>query len=134
PFSVPGFSGPAAERLDGPGQEIDFATLMSTDGSFVRHMHGDLTEELAVLQYTGGTTGEPKGAMLTHANLSAAISSYELLGWGGDPVAGSDLRRLIVMPLCHIVGLTCAIVVAVATGAELVLHLRFDPGQVLSDI
>jgi long-chain acyl-CoA synthetase len=132
--SIPGFSGPAAERAHGLKHEIEFTALISNDGLFVRHPHCDLSDEVAMLQYTGGTTGDPKGAMLTHANFCAAVHAYVRLGWGGDPVAGSDLKRLIVMPLCHIVGLTCGILVAVATGAELIVHLRFDPSKVLEDI
>src|SRR5579885_3499782 len=63
--------GPPAERKPGPGREIDFKSLIDNDGVVAPPRRGDLTEEIAVLQYTGGTTGEPKGAMLTHANLSA---------------------------------------------------------------
>ena len=61
--------GGRAHRRRGP-RELDFGALIANDGAFVRHPHGPLEDEVAVLQYTGGTTGEPKGAMLTHANFS----------------------------------------------------------------
>ena len=63
-------------------------------------------EDVALLQYTGGTTGKPKGAMLSHANLSAACSIYKL--WS-DPqrmsLPGED-KVICVLPLFHIYALT----------------------------
>ena len=63
-------------------------------------------EDIALLQYTGGTTGKPKGAMLSHANLSAACSIYKL--WA-DPqrlsAPGED-KVICVLPLFHIYALT----------------------------
>ena len=66
--------GPAADRVGGAAREIDFASLIDNHGAFKRHPHKSLEDEVAVLQYTGGTTGEPKGAMLTHANFSAVLN------------------------------------------------------------
>ena len=63
-------------------------------------------EDIALLQYTGGTTGKPKGAMLSHANLSAACSIYK--AWG-DPQrisAPGDDKIICVLPLFHIYALT----------------------------
>src|SRR5271166_432717 len=53
-----------------------FRDLLDNDGRFEAHPLGDPAEALAVIQYTGGTTGSPKGAMLTHANLTAACAIY----------------------------------------------------------
>jgi len=53
-------------------RHITFAAVMDNDGIHRSYPIADLAEAIAVLQYTGGTTGLPKGAMLTHANLSAA--------------------------------------------------------------
>jgi len=50
--------GPAADRVGGAGREIEFASLIDNDGVFKRHPHKSLEDEAAVLQYTGGTTGE----------------------------------------------------------------------------
>jgi long-chain acyl-CoA synthetase len=53
-------------------RHVRFEQLLDNDGKYRVYPLGDLKEAIAVLQYTGGTTGLPKGAMLTHANLSAA--------------------------------------------------------------
>ena len=124
--------GPAADRVGGAGRELDFAALIANDGTYTRHPHGPLEDEVAVLQYTGGTTGQPKGAMLTHANFCAVINIFNYwVGHRGDE--GAD-KALAVLPLFHIYGLTFIMLLPVANGAEAVLHIRFDPEKVLADI
>ncbi len=91
-------------------------------------------DDIALLQYTGGTTGPAKGAMLTHANLTAAVSSYDI--WFealyGDPEEGEKV--LCVLPLFHIYALTTILLLGIRRRAEIVLHMRFDATQVLNDI
>jgi long-chain acyl-CoA synthetase len=91
-------------------------------------------EDMALLQYTGGTTGKPKGAMLTHANLSAACAIYK--AWS-DPQrtwpAGED-RVICVLPLFHIYALSAVMLKALADGSELMLRPRFDVATTLEDI
>ena len=123
--------GPAAERIAGPGREIDFAELIANDGAYRRHPHGSLEDEVAVLQYTGGTTGEPKGAMLTHANFCAVVNARNRwVGTAGDESG----KALVVLPLFHIFGLSFIMLLAIATGSEMVMHIRFDADRVLQDI
>jgi long-chain acyl-CoA synthetase len=124
--------GPPADRVAGPGRELDFAELIANDGAYRRHPHGDLGQDVAVLQYTGGTTGDPKGAMLTHANFLAAITIRNL--WVGDAFIEGEDRSLVVLPLFHIFGLTFLLLLSVATGCEMVMHLRFDAERALADI
>jgi long-chain acyl-CoA synthetase len=84
-------------------------------------------DDLAVLLYTSGTTGRPKGAELTHHNLAsnAAATSDGLLHLGpGDVVMGC-------LPLFHVFGLTCGLNTTVRTGACLALLPRFDPAAAL---
>ncbi len=87
--------------------------------------------DIAVLQYTGGTTGVPKGAMLTHANLTAncrqAIAHWDGARPGREVV-------LAVLPLFHVFAMTSVMNYAIATGAELVLLPRFDLAQVIATI
>lgn len=87
--------------------------------------------DVAVLQYTGGTTGQPKGAMLTHANL-AANSAQMLLHVGEEREIQE--RTLGVLPLFHVFALTCVLNYGVETAAELVLLPRFEMDEVLKTI
>ena len=80
-------------------------------------------DDLAVLQYTGGTTGTPKGVMLTHANLTA--NATQLRAWMPDSVPGAE-RELVVLPLFHVFAMTVAMNVPLGWGAELVLLPKFD--------
>ncbi len=84
----------------------------------------------AVILYTSGTTGSPKGAELTHAGLTrnARLTATTLLNAGpGDVIMGC-------LPLFHSFGLTCALNAAIAGGSTLTLLPRFDPGQALEII
>jgi long-chain acyl-CoA synthetase len=84
-------------------------------------------DDTAVLLYTSGTTGRPKGAELTHANLisNVHITQDELLQLSPDDVIFGGL------PLFHSFGQTCTLNVAVLMGACLTLLPRFDPAQAL---
>ena len=132
PAAATGIFGPPASRLPGPGREVEFAELIANDGRVQSHAHGPLEDEVAVLQYTGGTTGEPKGAMLTHANFCAVINVLNV--WGGERRQRLFDKTLAVLPLFHIFGLSCIMLLAIANGTQIVLHLRFDPERVLADI
>ena len=124
--------GPPAERKPGPGREIDFKALIDNDGGVPAPTHGDLAEEIAVLQYTGGTTGEPKGAMLTHANLSAVVAMRDR--WVERALTPGTDSTLVVLPLFHVYGMSMVMLVALSGGTKLILHLRFDADRVLADI
>jgi long-chain acyl-CoA synthetase len=125
-------AGPPAERVPGPGTEIDYAQLVANDGQYRRHPRGPLGDEIACLVYTGGTTGEPKGAMLTHANFRAVVDIRNR--WLGDYVHAGDEKTLMVLPLFHIFGLGIVMQVAIALATTIVLHLRFDAERALADI
>jgi long-chain acyl-CoA synthetase len=116
-------------------RHVAFHDLIDNDGRYQIHPLGDLADELAVIQYTGGTTGSPKGAMLTHANLTAACSLYtEVMTRSEDGLRVGDERVLCVLPLFHIYSLTVVMLLGFRLGAELVLHPRFDPAAALKDI
>jgi len=84
-------------------------------------------QDTAVVLYTSGTTGKPKGAELTHANLgtNTAVTASTLLHLGPDDVVMGCL------PLFHSFGQTCGLNAAVSVGAALTLISRFDPAQAL---
>jgi long-chain acyl-CoA synthetase len=90
-------------------------------------------EDVALLQYTGGTTGMPKGAMLTHRNLTSAVSIYQHWHDGGVLVPGEQ-RVLAVLPLFHIYALTTLLLRHLADGNEILLRPRFDAETTLRDI
>lgn len=111
-------------------EQVPFATLIANDGR-VQPVAVDRQQDVAVLQYTGGTTGLPKGAMLTHANLAANLE--QVRRWFPDLQAGQE-RVLAVLPLSHAFAMTVAMNLAVAAGAEIILHPRFEPKRVLRTI
>jgi long-chain acyl-CoA synthetase len=125
-------AGPPAERKPGPGQEIDFKSLIDNDGVLAPPRHGDLAEEIAVLQYTGGTTGEPKGAILTHANLGAVVAIRDR--WVEHELEPGADSTLVVLPLFHVYGMSMAMLAALSGGTKMILHMRFEAERVLADI
>ena len=80
-------------------------------------------EDVALLQYTGGTTGTPKGAILTHANLRANAAQGQ--AWMPGLKDGEE-TVYAVLPLFHAYGLTLCLTYSMSVGATLVLLPRFD--------
>jgi long-chain acyl-CoA synthetase len=94
----------------------------------VRPLASELdAREVAVLQYTGGTTGRSKGAMLTHRNLVA--NAMQAQAWHGS-YAPEDLRVLCAAPFFHVYGLTIGMSFSVICGATMILVPRWIPKQV----
>lgn len=88
-------------------------------------------ETLAALQYTGGTTGTPKGVMLTHRNLVA--NTLQTSAWCYKAQDGKE-RFLAALPLFHVFGLTVLMNMSVLRAGMLVLLPRFEPDTVLRTI
>ncbi len=88
-------------------------------------------EEVAVIQYTGGTTGAAKGVMLSHRNLVA--NALQTRHWMPDAREGQE-RFLCVLPFSHSYGLTMALNVPIALGATLIILPTFDVQRVLKAI
>ncbi|MFF3885791.1 long-chain fatty acid--CoA ligase [Streptomyces sp. NPDC001914] len=109
---------PAAFATTLAGHE-PFSGVVETDG-----------EDMAVLLYTSGTTGRPKGAVLSHAGLrhNTEVNSVQIQRMTPDDVVVGCL------PLFHIFGQICTMSAAVRSGASLVLIPRFEPGAVLDAI
>lgn len=87
-------------------------------------------DDLAVIQYTSGTTGSPKGAMLSHRNLLA--NARQAQAWTPDLERGSGNVVFAVLPMFHAYGLTLCLTFAMSLGARLVLFPKFDPDLVLA--
>jgi len=89
--------------------------------------------DLAVLQYTGGTTGTPKGAMLTHRNIWANILQNE--SWTNPAyVYGGAERYLVVIPYFHIYAFTVCMMMGLRIGALQIIHPKYEPDAVLASI
>ncbi len=90
--------------------------------------------DLALLQYTGGTTGPPRAAMLSHGNLTSAVSIYKIWNRGIGRDIGPGSRLMCVLPLFHIYALTAVMLRCFDNGALLMLRQRFDVETALDDI
>jgi long-chain acyl-CoA synthetase len=100
---------------------ISEAEVRRNDGKYQKPLI-DPASDVAVLQYTGGTTGTPKGAMLTHANV--AINCQQGAAWATHLVAGSE-RVLAALPFFHVFAMTAVMNFALSQGAEIVVMPRF---------
>jgi long-chain acyl-CoA synthetase len=87
-------------------------------------------EDLAVLQYTGGTTGTPKGAMLTHGNIFANVVQTEAFMYRNK--ARGEARYLLVIPYFHIYAFTVGMMKGIWVGAVQILLPKYDVEQVLT--
>jgi long-chain acyl-CoA synthetase len=121
--------GIGAKKADAEMIGVDQATLadLLATASPVHDVADRDDDDTAVILYTSGTTGQPKGAELTHTNLTRNVEVLcaDLLQLTPDDVIFGGL------PLFHSFGQTCTLNAAVASGAGLTLLPRFDPGQAL---
>tara|TARA_B100000686_G_C16805686_1_gene990114 strand:- start:11448 stop:13172 length:1725 start_codon:yes stop_codon:yes gene_type:complete len=108
---------------------ISWNTLLDNDSFYSTPDIKDT--DVAVLQYTGGTTGLPKAAMLTHANLSANIEQGTL--FFPQTIPGKEIV-LCVLPLFHVFAMTVVMNFSIRNGAEMVLLPRFDINEMLKTI
>jgi long-chain acyl-CoA synthetase len=108
---------------------LSFETLVSAP--VITNPPDVLPGDLAVLQYTGGTTGTPKGVMLTHGNLTANMR--QVRAWFPTCRKGQE-RMLAVLPLFHVFAMTTAMNSALDWGAEIILLPRFEIRQLLATL
>ena len=110
---------------------LQFAKLLRTPTQAVADVEVNPERDLALLQYTGGTTGLPKGAMLTHRNLVA--NAHQARAWDPDVVAGEEVV-LAALPIFHVYGLTMCLTMPILTAATIVLLPTFDLGLLFAAI
>jgi long-chain acyl-CoA synthetase len=109
---------------------ISFRELLNNDGRYAPPAI-DPMEDIAVLQYTGGTTGVSKGAMLTHRNVYANTAQAAMWFTGADP--GHE-RMMGVLPFFHVFAMVAVMNYSLYIGAEIIMHPRFELVPVLKDI
>ncbi|MEM7192079.1 MAG: long-chain fatty acid--CoA ligase [Pseudomonadota bacterium] len=108
------------------GKIVAERKVLDNDGQFERPKIEP--DAIAVLQYTGGTTGTPKGAMLSHANIF--INTQQVKLWGQRPADAED-RILGVLPLFHVFAMTTVMTFGIANGMQLILMPKFELGPTL---
>ena len=139
--SITDFLPPLKKQLAGPVKKIskvavpdstdlvNFLNANSASEPDTEPFSIDPEKDLAVIQYTGGTTGISKGAMLTHSNLLS--NAYCLAKWSG---LGAEGVSLAVIPFFHIYGLTVAMNTPIISGQRIVILPSFDQKEVLEII
>lgn len=124
------FKRDAIAARDWDGRQMTWAELLGDDAA-PAPVAIDPHEDIAVLQYTGGTTGVPKGAMLTHANVY--INGCQNRAWFPDFV---DARETTIgaLPFFHAFAMTTILVMGTMTGCRIVLHPKFELDAVVNDV
>tara|TARA_R100000005_G_C5003601_1_gene212052 strand:+ start:8052 stop:9770 length:1719 start_codon:yes stop_codon:yes gene_type:complete len=122
-------------KVPNNAQNMTFHDLIDNDGKIDASPVPDPGERVAVLQYTGGTTGLPKGAMLTHRNLIAACQQYRAMQQGDEAVLIDGQEKILaVLPLFHIYALSVIMTFGIAGGYEIILHPKFELDAVMKDL
>ena len=110
----------------------NFDELIGMDAEAAPEVEIDPAEDVAVLQYTGGTTGVSKGAMLTHRNLIANVHQTLEIFLADSSAFEGNQKIIGVLPFFHIYGLTCVMIFGLVQGLNQLLVPRFDVEQVLA--
>ncbi len=127
------YSAMAQNAPPAPEGTLSFAKLIAETTEVVHpRVTIDPGEDVAVLQYTGGTTGVPKGAMLTHRNLY--VNTMQSYLWGQHLTQRGDERYLLVIPYFHIYGQTVGMLLGTWTGAMQIPIPKFDPNMLIEAI
>lgn len=108
---------------------IPFVDLVKRSKPLERPVPVNPSEDVAVLQYTGGTTGTAKGAMLTHYNLLAAAAQAQ-----SEIVLTEEDVTMAVLPFFHIFGMIACLNLPLLAGGEIVLMPRFDVVEIMSAV
>jgi long-chain acyl-CoA synthetase len=121
------------EQIDGTVRLCDLLSAGAGRGAGLPALPQIAAHDLAVLQYTGGTTGTPKGAMLTHGNIFANV--VQASSWTNPRyVLSGEERYLVVIPYFHIYAFSVCMMMGISVNALQIIHPKYDPDQVLASI
>ena len=129
---VTGLADYSSENASSPSipNTLSFRQLLENSPNIASNVKVNSNVDLAALQYTGGTTGTAKGAMLTHSNLVSNALGFA--AWIKGVVAQETF--LTALPLFHIYGMTTSMTVPISLAAKMVLMPKFEPAKVLETI
>lgn len=113
------------------GNEIKSFTQLLKNASKTPVKVEGSPDDIAILQYTGGTTGLPKGVMLTHRNL--VVNAYQCTYWLYKSEYGAE-RSLAIVPFFHVYGMTLIMNYSIMTASTIILLPKFDAGDTLKTI
>ncbi len=117
------------KKIPCPGT-LNMKEVLSRYPASPRQVDIDPKKDIALLQYTGGTTGVPKGAMITHFNM--VVNAVQIAYW--PPVIEGKDVHLCVLPFFHIYGMSVAMNAPIYTSTTMVLIPRFEAKTVLEAI
>ncbi|WML57027.1 long-chain fatty acid--CoA ligase [Neobacillus sp. PS2-9] len=124
---VVGFGG---NRIQLSAGDIYFEDFLTHD-NVIPDIPIDIHEDVAILQYTGGTTGVSKGVMLTHHNLLANIIQVCDFTYNAVDEKPENFKIVSVLPMFHVYGLSCNALSAIRIGCNQLILPRFDVNEVL---
>ncbi len=110
---------------------LDFNEMLKNTSSDIPERTASV-DEIVSLQYTGGTTGVPKGCCLTNANFIAISTCY--LTWGKSLLADVDYRCICTVPLYHIYGINTTFNFSIKTGGSIILLPEVTPDSIIDGI
>lgn len=125
----PVFKGKDKSTIHNDERIHKLSNILNNNGDYTRP-DIDIDDDVAVLQYTGGTTGTPKGAMLTHRNITA--NAAQCLGY--FPTDVENPKMLGMLPFFHVFAMTVNLNLPVMGGMEIITIPRFDLKQSLDII
>ncbi|RDD39445.1 4-coumarate--CoA ligase 1 [Trichoplax sp. H2] len=108
-----------------------FQELLADDGSYLKEVKFDVREDVAVLPFSSGTTGLPKGVMLTHYNIVSNLSQATVKGFF---YVNEDDVMLALLPWFHIYGMVTILFAGLRSGTKIVSMARFEPKVFLETI
>lgn len=127
---VVGFGGNRIQLADG---DLYFEDFLTHD-NVIPEIPIDINEDVALLQYTGGTTGVSKGVMLTHHNLLANIIQVCDFTYNAVEEKPENFKLVSVLPMFHVYGLSCNSLAAIRIGCNQLILPRFDVTELLETI
>jgi long-chain acyl-CoA synthetase len=124
------FKRSSVSKVEDDDRQTWWESLTENDGAYTS-ANIDPINDVAVLQYTGGTTGLPKGAMLTHANLTA--NARQVACWSNEPEDGNECF-LAALPFFHVFAMTVIMLCGLEYGAKIIMMPRFELKDCLKTI